>query len=393
MADAVSDGSAGRSTVIVVNPSPDVYGADLQMLQTVIALVRDGWRVVVVLPEDGPLVPRITAAGAEVTLLRFPVLRKNSANPWALVRLLAAAVTSLPRAIRLVRRRRPSVLFVNTVTLPWWILVGRLTRTPTVGHLHEAETQANWVVQKALLAPLFLADAVVVISQAVLAAMTAVQPRLARKAHLIYNGVPGPPEPPKDPPRTGPWRLAVVGRLSPRKASHVALEAVGRLRATELDVILELAGTAFAGYEWYERQLHEIAQSPDLAGRVIFPGYCSPIWPVLQRADIVLAPSTQEPFGNVVVEAQLARRPVVAAAALGHLESITDDQTGLLVAPGDGLAMAKAVRRLITEPELGHRLADRAEREAHDRFSVERYHDEVVALVRSLARGGPARLT
>ena len=68
------------NTVVVVNPSPDVYGADLQMLQTVTGLIEVGRRVVVALPEDGELVPRIRACGAEVEFLDFPVLRKGNAS-------------------------------------------------------------------------------------------------------------------------------------------------------------------------------------------------------------------------------------------------------------------------------------------------------------------------
>ena len=207
------------------------------------------------------------------------------------------------------------------------------------------------------------------------------QPRLARRAQLIYNGVPQPPEPPADARRAQPIRLAVVGRLSPRKGPHLALEAVGRLRAAHYDVALEVAGTTFPGYEWYEAELRDRAERPDLAGAVEFSGYCAPVWPVLQRADIVLAPSTQEPFGNVVVEAQMSRRPVVAAASHGHLESIADDQTGILVPPGDPEAMAEAVKRLIADPELADRVARTAEREAVRRFSVDRYRREVAELV------------
>ena len=59
----------------------------------------------------------------------------------------------------------------------------------------------------------------------------------------------------------------------------------------------------------------------------------------------------------------MSRRPVVAAASHGHLESIADDQTGLLVPAGDPAAMADAVERLIADPELADRLArDRGER-------------------------------
>ena len=177
----------------------------------------------------------------------------------------------------------------------------------------------------------------------------------------------------------------MVGRLSPRKGPHLALETVGQLRAADYDVELELAGSTFPGYEWYEAELRERADRPDLRGAVEFSGYTAPVWPVLQRADIVLAPSTQEPFGNVVVEAQMSRRPVVAAASHGHLESIADGQTGLLVPAGDPEAMAEAVKRLIADPELADRVARTAETEAVRLFSVERYRREVAALVDRVA--------
>jgi glycosyltransferase involved in cell wall biosynthesis len=354
-------------------------------VQTVSALVVEGWRVVVVLPHPGPLVDRLTDAGAETAFVDYPVLRKASANPMALLRLLIAAVACLPRAIRLVRCVRPVALLVNTVTLPWWLAVGRLTRTPTIGYVHEAETAAGRLVRRGLLAPLLLADAVIVISEAVRAATIAAQPRLADRTRLIYNGVPSPPAPLAPSTWSRPIRLAVVGRLSPRKAPHLVLEAVRRLGGRH-DLVVELAGTAFAGYEWYEDQLRETASAPELAGRVHFSGYCSPIWPVLERADIVVAPSLQEPFGNVVVEAQLAGRPVVAAAAYGHLESITDAETGLLVPAGDGDALAEAVDRLITDPALAARLGEQARAEAVRRFSVPRYRREIAELLRGVTR-------
>ena len=369
-----------RGTVLAVHPSPDGYGADLQLVQTVTALIEEGWRVVVALPHPGPLVQRLSAVGAEPRFVSYPVLRKASANPVALARLLLAALACLPRAVRLIRRIGPAALLVNTVTLPWWLAAGRLTRTPTIGYVHEAETSAGRLVRRGLLAPLLLADAVIVISEAVRAATLAAQPRLRDRVRLIYNGVPSPPAPLAPPERSRPIRLAVVGRLSPRKAPHVVLAAMQRIGERH-DVVVELAGDTFAGYEWYEAQLRESAGTPELAGRVQFSGYCSPIWPVLERADIVVAPSLQEPFGNVVVEAQLAGRPVVAAAAYGHLESITDAETGLLVPPGNAAALAEAVDRLITDPALAGRLGEQARAEAVRRFSLPRYRREIADLV------------
>ena len=298
--------------------------------------------------------------------------------------MVVRAVASLPRSARLLRRFRPAALLVNTVTLPWWLLAGRLTRTPTIGHLHEAETQAHRLVRRALVAPLFLADAVIVISQARLTAMTDVQPRLGARAASSTTACRSPgttdgrAPSPADPARRG---RPVV----PRKGPHLALEAAGRSGPPITTWRSRWPGTTFPGYEWYEAELRERADRPTCAGAVEFSGYAAPVWPVLQRADIVLAPSTQEPFGNVVVEAQMSRRPVVAAASHGHLESIVDNQTGLLVPAGDPDAMAEAVKRLIADPELADRVARTAEREAVRRFSVERYRQEVAALVDQVA--------
>lgn len=386
MSDSVVDAQIRKSyqTVLIANPSPDVYGSDLQMLQSVAGLVERGMRVVVALPVDGELVERLQSTGAEVIFIAFPVLRKSYARPRALVSMLYRAIECIPRCLRLVAYLKPDVLIVNTVTLPWWLLIGRLSRTPTIGHLHEAETQVSRIVRGALIAPLFLANAVIVISESALSAMLSAQPRLAGRTRLIYNGVPQPPDEPRPARRGQPIRLAIVGRLSPRKAPDVAIEATALLRAQGYDVTLEVAGTTFSGYEWYEDQLRVRAQQDDLAGAVNFSGYNNPIWPVLDLADIVLAPSLQEPFGNAVVEAQMSKRPVVAAAAMGHLESTVDGQTGLLVTPGDALEMADAVARLIVDEELATRLAEHGRDEAVRRFSVSRYRREVVALVESL---------
>jgi hypothetical protein len=57
---------ASSPTVLIANPSADVYGSDLQMLESVAGLRESGWRVVVVLPDRGPLVSRLLELGADV---------------------------------------------------------------------------------------------------------------------------------------------------------------------------------------------------------------------------------------------------------------------------------------------------------------------------------------
>lgn len=371
-------------TLLIANPSGDVYGSDLQMLQTISAMRTRGWRIVVALPASGPLVPRLVEHGAEVRFVPFPVVRRANASARGMAALAADAGRALPRIRRFLAQLAPDAVYVNTVTIPWWLAVARACRIPAVCHVHEAETDDPKPVRLALNLPLLAANSLIAISRPSFASISQDVPWLARKTRLIYNGVPEPGHGIEPVDASAPFRLAVIGRLSPRKAPDVALEAVAILRRAGRDVRLEVCGTPYAGYDWYERKLRLRAAQDDLEGAVDFSGYVSPVWPALERAHALLAPSTREALGNVVIEAQLAGRPVVATATTGHLETVLDGETGLLVPPGDAEAMAAAAGRLIDEPLFASQLAERAALRAAERFSVERYGDEIAALIESL---------
>lgn len=361
------------------------------MLESLGALVSAGYEVRVAIPSDGALIPKIRERGGEVEFVDFPVLRRANQSVAAFAGLAWDAASAVPRLVSYLRRLRPAAVYVNTVTLPWWLLASRMAGIPTVCHLHEAETTDSKLVRTALIAPLRLAHRVIVISQSTMDAMLVADRRLKPKGDLIYNGVPQPPQAPSPAKRELPIRLISVGRLSPRKAPHLALDAVGQLRTQGYEVSIELAGSVFPGYEWYEDELRARAAKDDLLGAVEFSGYCSPIWDHLAAADICVQPSLREPFGNAVVEAQYSLRPVVATRALGHTETISDGETGLLVPAEDVEALAGALAKLIDEPELAERIAVRAREEAIRRFSLQRYDAEVVAVFDLLIEAKQAR--
>lgn len=377
--------------VLVAHPSADLYGADLQLLETVSALVRAGHHVHVVVATEGPLLRRITERLASAEVLGHPVLRRAHMSPLGLVHLAKEALSAIAPALRLIAREQPDVLLVNTVTVPLWLLLSRLTKTPALCHVHEADSGEPRIVRIALYGPLLAAQRVIANSQTTAESLFRTVPRLKSRTDVIHNGVSGPPRPtsPKLH-RSGSYKLLFLGRLSPRKAPDVAVAALMLLRKRGLDVELEICGDVFPGYEWFEDELRTMVYEAGLAGSITWGGYTHPVWPALERCDALLAPSLSESFGNVVVEAQMAHRPVVAAAAGGHLETIDHRVTGLLVPPGNPEATADAVHLLLREPALAEALARAGERSAAARFSSRRYAQEVVRVVTQRAIS-PAR--
>jgi glycosyltransferase involved in cell wall biosynthesis len=368
---------------LIAHPSPDVYGSDRQLVESVAGLVDAGWDVTVVLPEPGPLTELL--GDVRVEICDFPVLRKSLLRPSALARLALNSPRDLIRMIRLVRKVNPDVVYVNTVTIPIWILAARLAKRPVLVHVHEAEQDAAAPLRIALAAPMLAARSVIANSEASRQVVVGTLPRLARRTRVIYNGVAA-PAPVEIEPCAG--HLVLVGRLSPRKGIDVALEAVALLRREGRTVTIEICGTVFPGYEWYEAELRERAGRPDLEGVVSFAGYVNPTTTALAQASVVLVPSRVEPFGNTAVEAMLAGCPVIASNVQGLAEIVDDGRTGLLVTPGDASELAAAVRTMLDDPVLADRLSREGRSDAAARFSLARYRSDIASCMADAAHAG-----
>ena len=372
-----------RTTVLVATPAADLYGSNLQLLQSVSAMRAHGWQVVVVTPTEGPLVGQLRARGAGVTRADFPVLRRADASLRGLTGLAMRSPHAVMRIRRLIAAHRPAVVYVNTITLPWWLVAARSTGTPTICHVHEAEQADPRPVRFGLTVPLWLATLCIANSRSTAAELAAMQPRLGERVRVVYNGVEGPDGIPKPAAQRARTRLVVVGRLSARKAPHIAIETLSRLLAAGYDVELDICGTPFDSQGGYVEQLTERIKHPDVVGRVRLRGHVSPIWSALEDSDILVAPSLGESLGNAVIEAQLAGRPVVATAVQGHLESVSHEDTGLLVPLADPTATADAVGRLIDNPDLADRLAHRARTRSREQFSTATYNRSITSVIES----------
>lgn len=77
-------------------------------------------------------------------------------------------------------------------------------------------------------------------------------------------------------------------------------------------------------------------------------------------------------MGQAVVEAMLAGVPIVCSAAGGLGEVVDDHETGLLVPPGDGAALSRALLAVLRGRDRARERAERARIVAAERFSVER---------------------
>jgi glycosyltransferase involved in cell wall biosynthesis len=127
------------------------------------------------------------------------------------------------------------------------------------------------------------------------------------------------------------------------------------------------------GEEEYEEQIRAQAVQLGLEDVLEWTGFRSDIDPLLHQMEVfVHASTTGEPFGQVIVEAMLAGKPVVATNGGGVPEIVQEGQTGLLVPMNDAESMAAAIIWLIENPEKGRQMGEAGRARALEHFSIQK---------------------
>ncbi|MDQ4006356.1 MAG: glycosyltransferase family 4 protein [Actinomycetota bacterium] len=166
------------------------------------------------------------------------------------------------------------------------------------------------------------------------------------------------------------WRedrplLLFAGRLEYEKGLQTLLDALPLL-----DGVVPGAGLVVAGDGTYRSTLEELSRSRALGHRVRFEGFVGEdrLHALYAAADVAVVPSLYEPFGLVALEAMASGTPLVASDTGGLREIVVDEISGLRFRPGDAEGLARAVARVLLDPETSARL----QREAHSALAARR---------------------
>ncbi len=142
--------------------------------------------------------------------------------------------------------------------------------------------------------------------------------------------------------------LIAVGRLTEQKGFDVLIEAFARAAAKHPDWTLAIYGEGPA-----RPQLEMLRDALSLQGKVSLPGLTRDVEPAYAEASLFVLPSRFEGYPNALLEALAAGLPVISTSAPGGASEILDDgRYGLLVAPGDAVALASALDRMMSDPTL-----------------------------------------
>ncbi|HEV3386100.1 MAG TPA: glycosyltransferase family 4 protein [Gemmata sp.] len=402
--------------ILFLCPVGVIGGAERVLLTAVAALKRTdpNLAIRVIAPVDGPLLPAVSAAGAEVEIVPMPAIltrlgdsQLRSVGKWrGRFGLLAQAMCALPKASDYVVRMRavitrfkPDLVHSNGIKTH---LLSRFvvpTAIPVIWHIHDfygLRPMAAWALRLAR----SRVRTGIAISRAVAADASKVLPGVPVK--VVMNAIdlsyfckgPGvdldllaglPPATP------GTVRIGLVATYARWKGHLTFLDAVQHLAqsSSTLPVRWYIVGGPIykTVAQFGEPELRSAVAARGLQDRVGFIPFQQDPVGVYRGLDIVVHASTlPEPFGLTVAEAMACGKAVVVSAAGGAAELFTDGKDGLGVSPGDSCGIASAVNRLVVDSTYREQLGMAARATAETQFDDSHYGLQLIDVYRSLIR-------
>jgi D-inositol-3-phosphate glycosyltransferase len=357
-----------RLRVLEVSYSRQVWGAELAMMALADPLAQRGLDVTLASPPGGDLEAHWRRLGLPFLPLVLPEhlgIRVAEVERPSSSRRLARELVTTARSARTIARAAGPFDLVHSNSL--WAhldcaLAGRLARRPVVLELNDLVRPG--IGRRILTTAANLSSTAIAISQAV---ADCIGPSGGRHVRIVAPSVdlgrfmPGAAAPEIRTHLTSDEQaplVGIVGRIDPEKGVDVLVRAMGLLQGPAAGAHLVVVGNVGLGPDGYTERLRADAERL-LGDRVRFVGRTDDVPGTLRALDILVNASAAEPFGLSVLEAQATGVAVIGTRAGGIPDFVFDGDNGLLVPSGDPDELAKALERLIGDPDLRTRLARR----------------------------------
>ena len=384
-----------RPRILFLDHVGELGGAELCLVDMV-RHMKD--RSKVVLMSDGPLREVLESMGADVSVLSLAknvsgvrrasgILRSILAVPHVL--LLARKISRIAKEYDLVWANSQKSFVVGCFAAS---LAGR----PLVWHLHDILTADHFSYSNRRIAITLAnryASRVVTVSKAGMQSFIDSKGR-PELSCVVYDGIDERGFVPvtastgssisirkefgiADAPLVGDF-----GRLTPWKGQDVLIRALPFLKGVHAVFV----GDALFSEMEHKESLRSLAEELGVADRTHFAGFRENIADIMSEMDVVAHTSTSpEPFGRVLVEAMLVRRPLIASDAGGPVEIVENGKDGVLVPPGNPTLLAAAIRDVLENKASSQIRVDHAYDTAISRFSLEKFLAGVDAVAAAVA--------
>ncbi|HMO12852.1 MAG TPA: glycosyltransferase family 4 protein [Pirellulaceae bacterium] len=152
--------------------------------------------------------------------------------------------------------------------------------------------------------------------------------------------------------------VGLVGNICKRKGQYILVQALPELIRRYPKLVVLFVGSYAPRNSSYMRRVRGYLVKHQLFRRVRWLGRKDDIPAILKSCDISIIPSLEEPLGLAAIESLASGVPTVASDVGGLPEIIEHRKTGLLIPPGDPLAITQSISEYVEDRDRALEMAE-----------------------------------
>lgn len=174
------------------------------------------------------------------------------------------------------------------------------------------------------------------------------------------------------------FKIGFIANYREGKRPYIFIDVASQLKEKILNAKFEMYGAINTEQK---AQVDKYISNKNLENSLSMNGFVQDVDAILNNLDLIIAPSVDEPFGRVLVEAALRKRPVIASDSGGHKEVIINNKTGYLVEVDNVDEYVKKALELYENKDLYKQIANDAYAHAIKNFLGEKQIPEIIDVI------------
>lgn len=381
----------GTKRILFISHSSEFYGAEKYLHDLLRHIDSNKFKVYLICPRPGYLIEEASKIGLKNFVISYERWLLPQRFAWRMLYHVPINIIAVFKIAWLLYKLKIECVYTNTSVVLSGALASKMCNIPHIWHVHETIATGQEQFQH-FLGLRFVFGLIDSLSTRIVVNSNKIKnifpPRMQKKICVVYNGF-----------NTKPFNaatynkkalsfainheraVAVVGNLCERKGQKAAILAMPLIMKRYPSLKLLLVGKDTAPDQIYLRNLQALVKQYELGKNVLFIGYQEKMNEVYAKVDVLLVPSSDEPFGRVIVEAMLAGVPVIANAVGGIPEIIEHGKNGILLESREPHVIANAVVDLLGSEEKRESLSSVARVMAEERFDITRMIKKIEEII------------
>lgn len=371
-----------KTHILFTSSTSHIAGAETNLISLLNTLDRDHFYPVVIYNPDSSLEKHfINKEG--ITLLPISLPKFQLKN-------ILSITTAILRLIHIIIRFKIDVIYFNSIfDMKYFNIIFHLIKIPSIAHIHvdEDDDSLRW-------AHVANADIVLFPSQSTMNSVLLHSPWLKLlNVDFVHNGIDVNMFYPRNPSTlrqelgftTDSYPIiGIVGQVKEIKGQHIFIEACARLKRQGINAHYLIAGRSVSNESNYMKYLKQLVIKSGLEKNLHFLGFRNDVPVLMSGIDLLVVPSSREPFGRVIIEAMACGTPVVASAVDGIMEIFKEGDGGVFFPLNDLDVLVDKIKAFLSNPHYMREQSTKALELARNKYDQMAHTNKIANIISSM---------